>query len=136
MGNELGPSITTRNSRRRGSLQITSVVSSANEESIFHCWRTFRLATRSISETAVVVVGSLGMEEKLFICKLGHSVGKVVTIGATNPSWKFGPKLRSMEVIPGKGRGDEGNEILNDAVQLEGFQIRKQRFVECTKLQH
>ena len=36
----------------------------------------------------------------------------------------------------GKEHGEGGKEILSDAVQLEGFQIWKQRFVGCTKLQH
>ena len=58
---------------------------------------------RGILGVAVVIIECLGMEERLIMCKLGHSVGKVVTIGATTPSGKFDPKVRSMEVVLGGG---------------------------------
>ena len=79
---------------------------------------------RSISETASIIVGSLGMEGGLIICKLGHSVGKVVIIEAIAPSGKFDPNLRSKEVIwGGRSKGMKETESLATPFNLRDFRF-------------
>ena len=80
--------------------------------------------TRSILETAAAIIGSLDMEERRIIYKLGHRIGEVVTVEATTPPGKFGSKLRSMEVILGeRSKGMKETKFL-----ATSFNLRDLRF--------
>ena len=83
-----------------------------------------RLMTRSISETPVVIIGPLGMVERLILRKLGHRIGKIVATEAATPSGKFDPKLRSMEVI----RGGRSMGMKEAKVSATPFNLRDFRF--------
>ena len=58
---------------------------------------------RNISETAAVIIGSLGKMQRVIACKLGHRVGRIVTVEATIALKWFDPKsTMKMEVIVGE----------------------------------
>jgi hypothetical protein len=72
------------------------------------------LVARSIPETAAVIIGSLGREWRLIACKLGHSVGKVVTL--KRPSLGevgLDSNSRWMEVV--LGERNKGMNGINDS---------------------
>jgi hypothetical protein len=97
--------------------------------------RAFRLVARSIPETAAVIIGFLGREWRLSVRKLGHIVGKVVTIEATIT---LGEVIHKIEIdgggSGGKKQGDEWNKPPLDSPQIQSFQIREQRFIDGAKL--
>ena len=82
-GNEVSLSMVTDSSRRSECLKITLQASSVSGESTKTVRRAFRLLAISISEAAKVIIGSLGRQLRTISCKLGHSVGRLATIGAT-----------------------------------------------------
>ena len=71
--------------------------------------------TRSIPETAVMVIGSLGRVSRVINCKLGHSAEKVMIVEATIASGKSDSKLRVTEVILGE-RNKEMNGINDSSI--------------------
>ena len=82
------------------------------------------MVARSIAETAVAIIGSLGRGKRLIACKSGHSVGKVVTIEATIAIGESDEKLRSMQVVLGE-RNKGMNGIHDPAIspQLRAFRF-------------
>jgi len=94
IGNEEGPSTTTSNSHRPGSLQTTLRASSVKGESTQKDWRVFQLVVRTSSETAVVIIGSLGRWWIAISCKLGHNVERVVITEAVAALW--GPRPHTL----------------------------------------
>ena len=66
-----------------------------------------------------MIIGSLGSKKRSIDCKLGHSVGKAVSVEATIVFGRSNSNVRVMEVILGE-RNKEINEI-ND------FLISRQR---------
>ena len=73
------------------------------------------MVSRSILETAAVIVGSLGREHRVIAFKSGHSVGKVVTIEATTALGRlYLEKMRRMVVVLGdKNKGIYGMNNLS-----------------------
>ena len=65
---------------------------------------------RTISETAAVIIGSLGRRSRVIAFKSGHSLGRVVTIDATIAVGRSGSlNLKRMEVVLGeRNRGMNG----------------------------
>ena len=64
---------------------------------------------RRISEIAAVIIGSIGRKERVIACKLGHSVGRVLTIEAIAALKSFDVEnAKETEVILG-----ERNEEMN-----------------------
>ena len=67
---------------------------------------------RSIPETAAVIIGSLGREQRVIACKSGHSVGKIVTIEATIVLGGSNSNPRWMEVVLGeRNKGMDGINV-------------------------
>ena len=65
--------------------------------------------TRSILEMAAMIIGSLGRQKRSIDCKLGHSVGKAVSVEATIVFGRSDSNVRIMEVFLGE-RNKEMNE--------------------------
>ena len=74
----------------------------------------FRLLARTISETTIAIIGSLGSDWRVISCKLGHNVGKVVIIEVTIALGKLDLLNEMlMTVVHGeRNRGMEGMSFL------------------------
>ena len=98
--------------------------------------RVFRLLERSILETAAVIIGSLGSGWRVIFCKLGQSVGKVVTTEAiaevADPLGRLNPSnARSMVVVLGEMK--EGMDEIASSVMRHKW--RTSRFGSNGSLQ-
>lgn len=79
------------------------------------------MVARSISETAVMIIGPPGRERSLIDSKLGHSLEKVVTIEATIASETLFVNLSEMEVV--LGERSEGMNETNDSSTLHKSRV-------------
>ena len=80
------------------------------------------MAEKTILETAVVIIGSLGREKRFISCKFGQSVGKFMIMEATtNLGGRGASNPKEMEVVVGE-RNNGMNEI-NDFSTLPNLRV-------------